>query len=299
MIAFLRRLALLPPTLVGITLATFVLVHLAPGDPATLRAGTARGVSAESIAALRAEYGLDRPLVPQYLTWAARSARLDFGRSFVDGRPVRERIVEALPVTLALALFATVLAYLVGVPLGCLLAVGDRRPLARAAELGLALAYALPTAAVGMWLLSAGAPYGAHAGALVAAAGCLAVSVLVTLARYQHGAVLFALRADYVRTARAKGAGPLGELRHALRNALLPTVTLLGAQLPVLLSGAIVVEQVFGVRGLGLTTFDAVLARDYPLLLGLTTLGAVVTLGGVLAADALYLVLDPRLRERG
>jgi peptide/nickel transport system permease protein len=286
----------LPFTLVGITLVTFLLVHVAPGDPAAVRAGSGRGVSAESIAALRREYGLDQPLVRQFVAWAARSARLDFGRSLVDGRPVRDKIVEALPTTLGLALLAAALAYLVAVPLGCLLALGDRQKGARAIEALLALVYALPQAAVGMWLLSAGAPYGA--GAVWAAAVVLAVTTIVQVSRYQRGALLTALRADYVRTARAKGGGPRDELRHALRNALLPTVTLLGAELPALLSGSILVEQVFGVRGVGLMAFDAVLARDYPTLLGLTTLGALVTLVAVLAVDLAYGAIDPRLRGR-
>lgn len=293
------RLALLPITLVGITLATFLLVHLAPGDPASVRAGTGRGVSPESIAALRSEYGLDRPLVPRYLAWAARSAQLDFGRSLSDGRSVRVKIGEALPTTLGLALFATALAYLVAVPLGCLFALGDGRRSIRIAETLLALLYALPAAAVGMWLLAVGAPYGGRGiGALAVAAATLALGALARVSRHQRSALLGALRADYVRTVRAKGGGPRVALKHALRNALLPTVTLLGAELPALLSGSIVVEQVFGVRGLGLLAFDAVLQRDYPTLLGLTTLGAVVTLVAVLMVDAAYGLLDPRLRER-
>lgn len=296
----LRRLLLLPPTLLGITLCTFLLLHVAPGDPAEVRAGMGRGVTPESIAAFRAEYHLDEPLATSYLHWLARSARLDFGRSLLDGQPVRDKLAAALPATLSLAFLAVALAYLLAVPLGCALAASDGKRWTRLTTSALYCIYALPTAAVGLAALFAGAPYGGRgAGVLFAAASCLSLAAIVKLSRYQRGALLSALRADWVRTARAKGASPARVLyRHALRNALLPMVTLLGAELPALLSGSVIVEEVFGIHGLGLCGFDAVLARDYPVLLGLTTLGAVLTLAGVLVADAAYGLLDPRLRGR-
>ena len=185
-------------------------------------------------------------------------------------------------------------------PLGCALAAGDGRRWTRVGTGGLYVLYAIPVAAVAMLALGAGAPYGRGPLVLLSAASCLSLAALVRLSRYQRGALLTALRADYIRTARATGASPTRVIaRHALRNALLPMVTLLGAELPALLSGSVIVEQVFGVHGLGLLGFDAVLARDYPVLLGLTTLGALVTLAGVLAADAAYGLLDPRLRRSG
>ena len=292
------RVALVPLTLLGITLATFLLVHVAPGSPESVRAGAGRGVSAESLAAFRSAYELDRPLGARYAAWLWRSARLDFGESFTDGRPVRAKIAEALPATLGLALLATLLAYGAAVPLGSLLAARDGRRVVRALSGALYAAYALPSAAVAMLLLSAGAPYGGR-GAIACAAACLALATSVRLARHQRSALLGALRADYALTARALGAGEWRVVwRHAGKNALLPMVTLLGAELPALLSGSVIVEQVFGLRGLGTLGFDAVLARDYPMLLGLTTVGALVTLGGVLAADAAYGALDPRLRGR-
>jgi peptide/nickel transport system permease protein len=294
----LRRLALVPFTLVGITLFTFVLLHLAPGDPATLRAGTSRGVTPQSIAALRAEYGLDRPLPVQYVDWVGRSLRLDFGRSFSDGRPVAARIAEALPVTLGLALLAVAFAYLLAVPLGCFLALGDGRPSVRLVEALLALVYATPTIAVGLLLLRAGAPFGGRTTfALLVAAGCLSLTTVIRVTRHQRSALLGALRADYVQTVRAKGGGPRDVLLHALRNALLPMVTLLGAELAALLSGSVLVEQLFGIQGLGLLAFDAVLARDYPVLLGLTTLAALLTLAAVLLVDVAYGLVDPRLGD--
>jgi peptide/nickel transport system permease protein len=298
-VVILRRLALLPFTLVGITLFTFVLVHLAPGDPATLRAGNSRGVTPESIAALRAEYGLDRPLPIQYADWLGRSLRFDFGRSFVDGRPVAARIAEALPVTLGLALLAVALAYLIAVPLGCLLALGEGRRSLRLLEALMALAYAVPTIAIGLLLLRLGAPFGGRTPlALAVAAGCLSLTTVIRVSRHQRSALLSALRADYIQTVRAKGAGPRTVLEHALRNALLPVVTLLGAELAALLSGSVLVEQLFGIQGLGLLAFDSVLARDYPVLLGLTTLTALLTLVAVLLVDLTYRLVDPRLGEK-
>ena len=295
-----RRLALVPLTLLGITLVTFLLVHLAPGDPAAVRAGQGRGVSPEAIVAYRAAYGLDRPLVGRYVSWLGRSARFDFGESLVDARPVRDKLAEAWPATLCLALLATALAYLFAVPLGCALAAGDGSRWARRATAALYFLYSLPVAAVALLALLAGAPYGGRGlFGVLAAAGCLALTSIVRLSRHQRSALLSALRADYVLTARAKGAGPLRVLvAHALRNALLPMVTLLAGELPALLSGSVLVESVFGIHGLGLLGFDAVLARDYPVLLGLSTLGAVITLAGVLLADAAYGVIDPRLRGR-
>jgi peptide/nickel transport system permease protein len=285
-----RRLLLLPLTLIGITLVTFLLLHLAPGDPAAVRIG--RGVTPEALAALNREYGLDRPLPLQYLEWLSRSARLDFGRSFADGREVRTRIAEALPVTLGLSLLAAAIAYLLAVPLGCLLALRKSRAL----EIALAIAFATPTIAIGMALLALGAPWGGRSfSSLLAGAFCLSLATVIRVSRQQRSALLTALRADYLVTARAKGGGPRTVLLHALRNALLPVLTLLGAELASLLSGSVIVEQLFGIHGLGLMAFDAVLQRDYPMLLGLGSLTAVITLLAVLVVDASYRLVDPRL----
>jgi peptide/nickel transport system permease protein len=147
--------------------------------------------------------------------------------------------------------------------------------------------------------LRAGAPWGARTlGGMLPAACVLALAETVKLARYQRSALLDALAADYVVTARAKGHGAAGVVAHALRNALLPTVTLVGSELPALVSAAVIVEQVFGLHGIGMMAFDAVMTRDVPLLLGITTVGAVITLAAVLAADVAYGLVDPRLRGK-
>jgi peptide/nickel transport system permease protein len=294
-----RRLALVPPTLLGITLVSFLLLELAPGDPAEVRVGQAHGASPTSIAALRHAYGIDRPLPVRFASWAVRAVALDFGRSFVDGRPVRDRLLEALPQTLLLALLAAAMAYLLAVPIGCALAAGEGRRWASLVSAALFALYAVPVAALALFAVALGAPYGEGPLPIFAAAACLSLAALVRLSRYQRGALLAVLRAEYLVTARAVGTSPARALvRHALPNALLPMLTLLSIELPVLLSGSVVVEQVFGVRGLGLLGFDAVLERDYPTVLGLVTFSALLTLGGVLLADVGYGLLDPRLKER-
>ena len=183
-------------------------------------------------------------------------------------------------------------------PLGCALGYFDRSRVVRLSSSALYVLYALPVAAVAMLVLRAGAPWGARTVAgMLPAAACLALAETVKLARYQRGALLDALAADYVTTARAKGHGPRGVIAHALRNALLPTVTLLASELPALLSAAVIVEQVFGLHGIGMMAFDAVMTRDVPLLLGITTVGALVTLAAVLTADVAYGLVDPRLKD--
>lgn len=295
--AALGRLLLVPPTLLGITLVTFLLVHLAPGDPASLRAGVGRGVTAEVIAENRALAGLDQPLAKRYGAWLWRSARFDFGVSLRDGRPVREAVLEALPRTALIGLAAALIAFGLAVPLGAFAARRDGTRAGGALEVTLAIAYGVPSLALALALLRLGAPWGEG---LLAPATCLAFPSVVTLSRYQRGALLAVLRADYIRTARAKGASERAVLYgHALSNALLPMVTLLGAQVPALLSGSVLIEEVFGVRGLGMLGFEALQARDYPTLMALTTLGAVLTLAGVLIADSAYGLLDPRLRVGG
>ncbi|HEX4458120.1 MAG TPA: ABC transporter permease [Polyangia bacterium] len=299
MTKIVRRLATVPATLVGITLVTFALMHVLPGDAALLQTADSRGASVAAETALRQQYGLDRPLLTQYGAWLVRSARLDFGVSLVDGRPVRDKLAAALPTTLALALLAAALAFGVAIPLGVALGLGDRRRWARALTALLYVAYAMPAAALALWALRAGAPYGGHSlAALVPAAACLALAEVARLARYQRAAVLAALDADYVTTAHAKGGGALTIARHALANALVPMVTLVGAELPALVSAAVVVEQIFGLHGIGHLAFDAVLARDAPLLLAITTFGALLTLTCVFAADVAYGLVDPRLRGR-
>ncbi len=289
-----RALLARAATLIGITVATFLLLELAPGDPADLRLG--RGSNAAAVTALRAELGLGDTAPVRYLRWLGHSLSFDFGRSFVDGRPVRNKLAEALPTTLLLGALAALFGWGLGVPLGCALALARERN-RRLAEVALSLAYALPTASLALILLRGGAPFGDRAPTILVAALALAVPLCVRIGRHQTRALTAALASDWARTARALGASRVRVLvRHALRHALLPTVTLLTSELPALLSGSVLVEQIFGLRGLGTLGLDAVFARDYPVLLGLGTLGALLTFAGTALGDVLVRRLDPRLR---
>ncbi|MGC4115882.1 MAG: ABC transporter permease [Myxococcales bacterium] len=320
-----KRLLLMIPTFFGITLLTFVVLNLVPGDPLTAASADLAGAgpSREQIALYRQTMGLDDPLPQRYGRWLARVVTFDFGLSTYDHRPVAEKVREALPNTLLLSGLALLLSYLLAVPLGVLAAVHRGRWLDRALSLGLFLVYSLPSywVAVVLLLLLGGGRYldwfplqGLHsAGAeslgrmawlrdlawhLVLPVFVLTYASLASLSRYTRASMVEALRQDYVRTARAKGLSERTVvLKHALRNALLPVVTLLGLSLPHLVGGSVIVEQVFGVPGMGRLGFQALEARDYNTVLAVTTLSALLTMAGMLLSDLAQLALDPRIRR--
>lgn len=316
----LRRLLLSVPTLGGIVLAVFLLMRIAPGDPASAIGRLAqRRVPRAAAEAMRRTYGLDRPLPSQIARWFARAARLDFGRSFQDHRPVVRRIAEALPYTLLLNALAFLLALAVAVPLGVAQARRAGSPFDRFSSRAVFLLYSTPSFWMAMilvtlfsvrleWLPLFGVasdppPAGAAAAFLDRLAhlalplACLTYGTLAFLTRLVRSSVREELSREYVLAARARGLSESEALwRHAFRNALLPLVTVLGLVLPGLLSGSVIVEQIFAWPGLGRLYFDAVLARDYPLVLGLTFVTAVATLAATLLADIVYSVADPRVR---
>ena len=319
-----QRLLLMIPTFFGVTLLTFGVLHLVPGDPLTASsADMAAGPSREQIEDFRRTMGLDEPLPVRYGKWLGRVATFDFGLSTYDHRPVSDKVGEALPNTLLLSGLALLFSYLLAVPLGVLSAVHRGRLLDRALSLGLFLAYSMPSywVAVVLLLLLGGGRYfdlfpmqGLHStdasslGALawlgdlawhlVLPVFVLTYASLASLSRYTRSSMVEALRQDYVRTARAKGLGePAVVLRHALRNALLPVVTLLGLSLPHLVGGSVIVEQVFGVPGMGRLGFQALATRDYNTVMAVTTLAALLTMAGVLFSDLAQLALDPRIRR--
>jgi peptide/nickel transport system permease protein len=311
------RLIQLVPTFLGITLITFAVIHLAPGEPTAGGEGEV-GVSREAVEEFRRTMGLDEPLPTQYAHWLSRIVRLDFGRSLRDGRPVSQKLAEALPRTALLSALALLLVIAVGLPLGIHAALHPGSPLERTSRVVLFLLHAVPSfwAAVMLlelagrtgWLPIQGwadeaaealSPLGrvvdvaAH---LVLPVLCLAYSSWASVARQVRGSLLEALSEDYVRTARAKGLPERAVvLRHALRNALLPPLTLIGTLVPHLLGGSVVVESVFGLPGMGLLGFEAVGYRDYNTLMATAVVGALVALGANLLADLLYAAVDPRL----
>ena len=317
----LRRLLAAAATLVGITLITFLVLHLTPGEPGPGLAPDTRGPDPETVQALRERYGLDRPLAAQYMAWAGRVVRLDFGRSMVDHRPVRRRILERLPYTLALNLAALAVIFAVAIPLGALAAARRGSPADKAGGITLYALYALPSFWVAL-LLQAGLAVGLGwfplAGIASPGAGswnlalrwldtiwhmilpvfCLSYGSLAFFARFARANLLEALASENIRAARSRGLGPGRVLwRHALGQTWIPFLTLAGLLLPTLVSGSILIERIFAWPGLGGLMYESLFTRDYPTILGLTTITAVLVVSGTLLADLLYLVADPRLRR--
>jgi len=315
-----RRLLLAVPTLAGIVIVVFLLLHLAPGSPVSAIGGEAsRRISQRAAEEMRRVYGLDRPLPERFGRWVGRVVRLDFGESFVDHRPVSERIAEALPYTLALNGLALFLTLAIAVPLGVAAGGKPEGPLDRTSGVVLFGLYSLPSFWAALllqaffsvrlgWLplfgvASDSAPTGwaglaDRAAHLALPVACLTYGSLAFYARLVRASVAETRTMDYVLAARARGLTRRQALwRHAFRNALLPLITILGLVLPGLLSGSVIIEKIFAWPGLGRLYFDSILARDYPVVLALSLLVAVATLLFTLFADVAYALADPRVRD--
>jgi peptide/nickel transport system permease protein len=305
-----RLLALLPVWLV-VSVVAFSLVHLIPGDPARVLVGS-QGTE-DDVRAMRQRLGLDEPLPAQYLRWLARSVRGDLGESIFLGRSVARAIRERLEPTLGLTLWATLLAVAVGVPVGIASAVRFRRP---ADRLLMSLAFvlqSLPSFWVGLslillfsvtWPLLPSTGYraldeglGAHLRHLALPALALGLSQAALIARMSRSALLDVLAQDYVRTAEAKGLPRRGVIgKHGLRNALIPILTVVGLSFAVLLAGAIVIEVVFNIPGLGRLVMQSILRRDYPVIQGVILFIATTYVLVNLVVDLAYGLVDPRVR---
>lgn len=327
MITYLiRRVLLLVPTLLGITLLTFLLVRLAPGNVALLKGQSAEGggraVSAEAREATAKLYGLNEPPLVAYGQWLGRIARLDFGESWIDHRPVAAKIGERLPLTVTLAGSALVLSYLVAIPLGVAAAIRRGQAIDRTISFVLFLLYSVPSFVTALLLILfvAGGDYlnllpmyGLHAVTapemgfwartgdavlhLILPVACLTYASFASISRYTRVSMIDALAQDFVRTARAKGLPErLVIARHALRNALIPIVTILALELPVLIGGSVIIESIFTLPGMGNLMLEAIEARDRPVILGIVTLSSMLTLAGYLVADIVYVLVDPRIR---
>ncbi len=307
----LRRVAAFVATLFFLSALVFVVVRVLPGDPATLILGVES--NPETLARLRHAMGLDRPLALQYIDWLARAARGDLGTSIQYDLPVGRLILSRLPVTLPLALMAAALMVTIALPLGVYAATHHRRAGDYLAMLVSQLGIAVPAFWSGLllillfsvrlgWLRSGGFD-GWSAGlwtglkALLLPAIALGAFQAAVLVRATRSAVLEILREDYVRTARAKGLAELRVIRrHALRNAMIPIVTVMGIQLGQLVAGAIVLESVFSLPGLGRLALGAISARDLPVVQGVTLFVAASIVFINFAVDLAYAALDPRIR---
>jgi peptide/nickel transport system permease protein len=307
----LRRLMATIPVMGVVAIAVFALLHVTPGDPAVIIAGDY--ATAEDIARIRARLGLDRPLLTQVGLWLGRIARGDLGTSIFSGLPVATLIRQRAEATIALTVLAMLIAVGVGVPLGVIAAWKkgswvDRVVMVFAVSgfsmpvfwLGFLLVYVFAISA--HWLPVQGyRPLADGVGAflrhLILPAVTLSVVYMALIARMTRASMLGVLGEDFIRTAFAKGLAPRRVLvRHALKNASLPVVTIIGIGFALLIGGAVVTESVFALPGLGRLTVDAIIRRDYPVIQGVILVVSGVYVLINLVVDLLYVVLDPRIR---
>ena len=319
----LRRILLLIPLMFGITLITFTVIHLAPGEPVEMQMAMNPKVGKEARERLQKFYGLDKPLHVQYVTWVKQLAQFDFGRSFSsDNRPVLDKIKERLPVTLSLNIVALVIEFGLAIPIGWLAAVHRNTLLDKGITVFVFLGFAVPTFWLALllmylfgvklnWLPISGLHtlgYEAYGwfGQLLDLAKHLVMPILVAsfgslagVSRYMRSAMLQVIEQDYITTARAKGLSERVVIwKHALRNALLPLITLVGFSLPGLIGGSVIFETIFSIPGMGQLFYQGVMARDYPVVMGILVIGAFLTMLGNLLADISYALADPRIRQQ-
>jgi peptide/nickel transport system permease protein len=318
----IKRLIMMIPTMIGITIVSFVVMHLAPGDPTNMVTDLNPQASQTAKRRLTEIYGLDKPLHVQYWNWLKDLATLDLGRSMApDRRPVRDKIAERLPVTLALNVLSMAIIIMVSLPLGLYAAVRAGGWFDRATTVAVFLLFAAPSfwlALLGMslfgvrlgWLPVSGLTSldyeGLSAwGKFLDLSKHLILPVVISstggfagLSRYLRSNMLEIIRQDFLTTARAKGLSERVVIgRHALRNALIPVITILGLSVPGLVGGSVIMESIFAIPGLGQLFYAAVMSRDYPLVMGGLVMGAALTLVGNLLADLGYALVDPRVRD--
>jgi len=317
----LKRLLLMIPVLIGITIISFSVMKVAPGDPVSLVTDLNPNMNEEAIKRIRAHYGLDQPIYVQYLKWLRNMLMLDFGTSFAsDNRPVIDKILERIPITLLINLLSMGLILSVAIPIGVMSAVKQDSLFDKGTTVFVFLGFAIPTFWLALllmilfgvelnWLPISGfrsLNYSdlSFAGRILDVAKHLILPVFVSafgglagMSRYMRSNMLEVIRQDYITTARAKGLDERTVIfKHALRNALLPVITLLGLSVPGLIGGSVIFETIFAIPGMGQLFYQSVMMRDYPTIMGILVIGALLTLLGNLLADLLYSVADPRIR---
>jgi peptide/nickel transport system permease protein len=306
------RLIILVPLLLGVSVLTFLLVHLAPGDPISTQFGLdPRGQDTETMERLREELGLNDPLPVQYWNYLRNLLQGDMGNSISTKSPVSQEILSRLPATIQLALAAIILVLLISIPLGIISAVKRGSITDNLAMGGALLGVSMPAFWFGImlmlllslqlgWLPSGGRGDGTFVGGLKALfmpALTLAVGMMGLVTRIMRSSMLEVLGQDYMRTAKAKGLTPrLVLLRHGLRNSLIPVVTILGIQFAALLGGTIIVETIFSWPGIGRLAVNAIWRRDYPVIMGTVLVFSATFVLVNLLVDVLYTFIDPRIR---
>ncbi|HAY35183.1 MAG TPA: ABC transporter permease [Ignavibacteria bacterium] len=326
----IRRILLFIPTLIIITMITFLVCRLAPGDPTEMKIGQTQEAQKTDSKNLMNEqakefykkkFGLDKPLYVQYFLWIGNMLQGDFGNSFKDDRPVIDKIFERLPVTISISLLSFLLIYTVAIPIGIYSAARQYSLLDRTTTVILFVLYSLPN----FWVATLAIVFLCNVEYLkiFPTAGIrsenfdslsfigqvkdrfmhlflpVTISSLTSfafLSRQMRSSMLEVIRQDYIRTAKAKGLSERKVvMKHALRNSLIPIITLVGGLLPAMIGGSVIIETIFSIPGIGQLAFQAILDRDYPLIMAELVLASVLTVVGILLVDILYSFVDPRI----
>ncbi|MGE5893555.1 MAG: ABC transporter permease [bacterium] len=309
-------------TLFGITLLSFLVIHLAPGKPTDVLTDMNPKITPEMRERLEKLYNLDKSVIVQYGLWLKRIVRFDFGESFsTDRRPVWDKIRERVPITLGIELLSIILILAVAVPIGIMSAVKRYSLFDKATTVFVFVGFATPSFWLALLLMillgvkldllpisgitSLNFETLSLTGKITDIAQHLILPVFVSafgglagISRYMRSGMLEVIRQDYITTARAKGLSEKAVIyRHALRNALLPIITILGLSVPGLIGGSVIFEQIFSIPGMGLLFYAAVTMRDYPVVMGILTIGGILTVLGNMIADVCYAIVDPRIRK--
>ena len=306
--------------LVGISLISFAVIHLAPGSPVDSMTTLDQKVSLEAREKLITQYGLNRPIYVQYLDWVRRIAMLDFGISYRDGQRVIVKIAQCIPVTLLINVLSVILILLIAIPIGVISAVRSNSFYDRSMTVFVFIGFAMPGFWLALMLVSFfGIRLGwlpvqgivsldfdslSFLGKILDVSRHLVLPVFVScfgalagMSRYIRNNMLEVLYKDYIKTARAKGLDEKTVIyKHALKNAILPVITILGLSVPGLIGGSVIFESIFGIPGMGRLFYESVMGRDYPVIMAILVIGAFLTLIGNLLADMSYSLADPRIR---
>jgi peptide/nickel transport system permease protein len=330
-IYLIKRLFAMVPVIIGVTLLSFLIIHLAPGKPTDVMTELNPKITPEARARLEKYYGLDKPILVQYGLWLKRIALLDFGNSFsTDSRPVIEKIWDKklpvpdrrLSVTILINLLSMLLIIVIAIPVGIYSATRPYSLGDRISTICVFIGFATPTFWLSLllmmllsvkldWLPISGlkslnyATLGPWQQVLDKAMHLLlpvfvsAFGGIAGMSRYMRSSMIEAINNDYITTARAKGLTERAVIyKHALRNALLPLVTILGLSIPGLVGGSVIFETIFGIPGMGQLSYQAIMTRDYPVVMGILTISALLTMMGNMAADICYAFVDPRIRVK-
>jgi peptide/nickel transport system permease protein len=318
-----KRLMGLVPVFFGITLISFFVIHLAPGKPTDIQTTLNQKVSYEARLRLEKLYGLDKPVYVQYFKWLKRFVMFDYGRSFLDDRPVAEKIAERLPITILINFLSLLLILAIGIPIGVMSAVKRGTTLDKLTTVSVFVGFSTPE----FWLaLLAMSLFGITLGWLPISgiksldfeyyslpmkifdvARHIALPVMIAafgslagISRYMRSSMIGIMGLDHIRTCRAKGLSENDVVyKHALKNALLPVITILGLSIPGLIGGSVIFESIFAIPGMGRLFYESVMARDYSTIMGVLSIGAMLTLAGNFIADIAYFYADPRIRVSG